>query len=116
TSFSYMSSEFHAYNFTQALTVTFNVVDTKAFVEFALHQNQMVNVYLQPDSRPIEFVFQSSADNFSARLILATFDFAASEQPIPPPFNATRAANLNRSIDRSQNTNNTSINESLNYT
>lgn len=118
TSFSYVSRDFTFYNYTEDLTTTFNVRDIKAFLEFASFQNHLVSSYFESPSKPIEFLFNNSSDGYSSRLIMATIELPASQQPVPPPFNGSNRGSIsNKSIEISQNTaTNTSINESLVYT
>lgn len=106
TNFTILATEFSAYNYVHPFSVTFNVKDVKSFVEFGCHQNQIINTYLLNDLSPIELNFICTSDNYAARVVLATFEFDASTQPQPPPFNPSQ-----RSSYQSQTTCTT-----LNYT
>lgn len=90
TNFTYLATDFSAYNFLRPLSVTCNIKDIKSFIEFGCHQNQLINTYIQGDSRPIELNFNCTSDSYTARLVLATFEFDSSQQPQAPPFNPSQ--------------------------
>lgn len=120
TSFSYSSRDFNLYNHNTDITITFNVRDIKPFMDFALHSNQQVNVFLQNDSKPIEFMFNNNSDAYSSLIIVATIQCPESDQPVPPVVSnlrtLTSAAPLDQSISsNSRSQANTTENETLNY-
>lgn len=109
TSFSWDAADFTVYNHTVDMSSTFNLRNVRAFLDFAQYQNPLVSVYFQPDAKPIEFLFNNSADHYSSRVIMATIEF--SEPPSPPTYIQGRAIS-DRSRSQSQST---SANESLSY-
>ncbi|XP_054166977.1 cell cycle checkpoint control protein RAD9B-like [Oppia nitens] len=110
TSFAYSAREFHNYNFIEEITVTFDVKDLKAFIEFTLFRDQRIDCYFEATGKPIEF--RTHSDNyFSAKLILATHDFPESQCPNPPTpaLNQTSNQSFNLSLSNRNNNQSTTV-------
>lgn len=111
TAFSMSSNEFSSYNFKENLLTTFNLRDIKAFLDFAVYQNQIINIYLQSNGQPLELSFKSK-NHYSTCIIMATIELTDSEKPEPPHYKQSMNR-ANTSITSSQAT--TISNESLVY-
>lgn len=110
TAFSLSSKEFLAYNFNENILTTFNLRDIKAFLDFAVYQNQLIDVYLQSNGQPLELSFKNK-NHYSTCIIMATIELSDAEKPEPPLYKQS----INRTnISISSQTSPTS-NESLVY-
>ncbi|OTF70152.1 cell cycle checkpoint control protein RAD9A-like protein, partial [Euroglyphus maynei] len=80
---SFRSNDF-AYNYTNDMTIAFDLKELRGFLDFAIHRNRIILAYLQPDGKPIEFMFENSND-CSSSLIMSTINLENSSQPLIPP-------------------------------